>query len=261
MKIEWATDVDKEAFVTHDELVVRMRYHKNQARNFLYATLSYIEEGLFPYTRPHVDKVVLKATQYHLIRKIMTQRNRQSSLQIFYDEVYEPEKVRQPTLENYFKAMDSIDENGLFEPILLREFQVLGLEMFNRNPSTAIMQETKDFADFIHAISTKEPDANVPVVFSGERMRVHVPLVDGKACLLQGIKLYIDEILSRRQESGTKSVYVCGMGPVPTRAVREIAAILEKTGAYRIVGEAERKFSFHNSLQKGICATLECTSV
>lgn len=260
IKIEWATDVDREAFVASDELVVRMRYHKNQARNFLYATLSYIEEGLFPSARPYVDKVVLKATHYHLIRKIMTQRNRQSSLQIFYDEVYEPEKARQPTLETYFKAMDSIDENGLFEPILLREFQGLGLEMLNRNPSTAIMNETKDFVDFMHTISTKEPEIDVPVVFSGERMRVYVPLVDAKAYLQKGIKLYIDEILKQRTEAKVKSVYVCGIGPIPVLATREIVATLEKAGAFRRIGETERKFSFHKFPQKGICVTLECTS-
>jgi hypothetical protein len=259
VRIEWATDVDREAFVTSDELVVRMRYHKNQARNFLYATLNYVEEGLYPSARPHVDKVVLKATQYHLVRKIMTRRNRQSSLQIFYDEVYEPEKARQPTLETYFKAMDSIDENGLFEPILLREFQELGLEMLNRNPNTEIMKETKDFVDFVHALSTKEPDVDVPMIFSGERIRVLVPLVDANIYLQQGIKLYVDEILKQRDKARVKSVYLCGMGPIPVLAAREIVTGLEKAGAFRRIGETEREFTFHKSLRKGICATLECT--
>jgi len=256
VKIEWANDITREAFIASNEVVVRMRYHKNQARNFLYATLSYVEEGLIPFARPHVDKVVLKATQYHAARKMMTRRNRHSSLKIFYDEFFEPEKAKEPALENYFKTMDSIDENGLFETILLHEFLDLGLEMFNRSPRADVMNETRDFVHFMNAIVTKEPDEDVPIVFNGAKIYVHISLIDRAIYLQQGIKPYVDDIMNLREEK-VKSVYLCAMSHVPVLAAKGIATFLEKEGTFRRIGETKRKFRFHGVFQEGVCIALK----
>jgi hypothetical protein len=182
----------------------------------------------------------------------MTQRNRHSSLQIFYDEIYEPEKTTEPLLETYFKIIDSVDKDKLFEPVLLREFSDLGLEMIDRSPSKNVKNETKDFVHFLHAIATKESGVDVPTTFARDKISIGIFLIGRpETYLTYGIEPYIHKIREKHKE-GINTLYLCAKGPQLISAAKSIAIHLEKTGMFKKVGEFQQKTAFYERKNKAI---------
>ena len=77
IKIQWEKGTTtREAFLRDNRVIVKMSHHRNQARNFLNATLSYVTTGLLPNARYHLDPIVRRSLDLTVIRKILSERKR-----------------------------------------------------------------------------------------------------------------------------------------------------------------------------------------
>jgi hypothetical protein len=245
IKIEWVKGkMTREAFLRDNKVIVRMNHHRNQARNFLNAALSYVTTGLISYARHHLDSIVLRALDFTMVRKILTENKRNTALQLFYEEVYEPEKTREPSIEKYHSTMDALDEQGLLTRLLLREFSDLGLKMYQRAPNDAVKEETRRFVEFLDKIATKEPRVDVPLDFEGDKIRSSIILIARPEIRRQKrITPYITQIL-KCVKNGANTIYVCARGKsVPI--AKDVAKAFEDSPILRKVAELEHKLPFY----------------
>ena len=56
IKIQWVKNSNIEAFLTQDELIIKMDCAENLNRNLVLVTLKYISKTLIPKSRPYIDK-------------------------------------------------------------------------------------------------------------------------------------------------------------------------------------------------------------
>jgi hypothetical protein len=74
VKIKWVKSTTREAFIKEGKVIIKMRYHKNQAKNFLYTMLEWVNKGLIPEARDLLDKIVLRAADLVFINSILTKK-------------------------------------------------------------------------------------------------------------------------------------------------------------------------------------------
>lgn len=246
IKIDWVRgETTREAFLRQNEVVVKMNHHRNQARNFVNATISYVTEGLISHARHLIDPIVLKACDFTMVRKILTENKRNSALQIFYNEIYEPEKTQEPLIENYHTTMDSLDEKGLFTRLLVREFSELGLKMYGRASTTEIKEETRRFAEFLDRIATRERGVDVPLDFEGDSIRSSIVLIARpEVYRRRGLTPYINAILGCT-ETGCETIYVCASGTANVSVAKKVIRTFRESPVLRIVARLEHRLPFY----------------
>jgi len=213
IKINWenAADVSYESFVKNNLVVVRLRHHSNQARNFMLATLAYVQRGLLPDTRHHLAEDVSEALDLAMVEKVLLERKRLDSLPFLTKEII---GTRDPTssVVRMHRILRNLDAKGMFNHILLREFADLGKRMSGAVPTDDIRSETRDFVNFCEKLTEKEPGVDVSPTFSGRNLRMSIVLIARvEKYLKQGIEpqlRWIEKCLANRIDS----IYLCAWG-------------------------------------------------
>lgn len=257
IKIDWMKQTTRESFIEGDEVVVRMKHHNNQARNFLNASIAYVHSGLIPHARPHIDEKVLMSADFTVVKKILTEKKRHSALQIFYNEVLEPEIEKETNIDKYCKIMDGLDEEGLFDILLLRELSNLGIDVYSKTPSKEVKEETRRFVEFLEKIVTKKPGVDINPTFEGDRIRTSIVLIARpEVYWSKGIVPYLKWI-RKCINKDIKSVYVCARGPLNTSIAKRVPIPLEESSEVRKISEKETKLPFYKGKRTNvICIVL-----
>lgn len=110
--------------------------------------------GFLRYARHQLDSIVRRSLDLAMIRKILSEKKRNTALQMFYEEIYNPEKKQEPLIGIYHGKFELLDDQDLLN-LVLRGFSDLGLVMYERAPEDVIKTETRMFVDFIEKIATK----------------------------------------------------------------------------------------------------------
>ena len=177
IKIEWAKEMTPQVFLDKDEIVVKMKYHTNQDWNRVTAVMAYASRGVIPHARPYIDKRVIKSIDFVCVRKVLISGKRTTAVDFFLEDALEPTLQKEPEIKKYYKIMETLDDQGFFTRILLREFIELGREMYGYSPNESLFEETANFVDFLNTIVIRESGEIVPLEFPGGKIKVDVVLV------------------------------------------------------------------------------------
>lgn len=244
IKIRWEKSMtSREAFLRENRVIVKMSHHRNQARNFLNATLSYVTTGLLPNARYHLDPIVRRSLDLTIIRKILSEKKRNSALQMFFEEVYEPEKTQQPLVEKYNATMEALDEQRMLT-VILREFSDLGLKMYQKAPNDDVKKETKDFLEFADKIATREPRVDVPLDFKGDTIRSSIILIARPELAARGTAAPFMGAVLHCVDEGASTVYVAARGR-GVEIARKVGNAFEASPIVRRVSELEKRLPFY----------------
>jgi DNA-binding protein len=248
IKIEWEKgDVTREAFLSGNLVIVRMSHHRNQSRNFLNATLSYVTTGLLPDARHYLDPIIRRSLDLTVIRKVLSEKKRDSALQIFFEEIYEPEATKQPLIRNYQTIMDALDDQGLLN-LILREFSDLGLVMHQKAPDDNVKRETIAYLRFLDKIVTRESGVDVPLDFQGDTIRSGIVLVARPELAQVGsVAPFVTAVL-RAIDSGANTVYVVSRGherQVCMEIARKVGDVFGLSPTIRKVAVLKQRLPFY----------------
>lgn len=248
IKIEWERgDVTKEAFLREKLVIVRMNHHKNQARNFLNAALSYVAIGFLSDTRYHLDPIVQRSLDLTMVRKILSENRRSSALHIFHEEIYETERGKEPLIHKYYMTIDALDEQGMLN-FVLKEFYELGLVMYHKAPDDNVKVETREFLDFMEKIATKPSGVDVPLQFKGNAIRIGIVLVARPELARLGSTIpYVNAVIGDI-DWGANTVYVVARGSGKTACIniaQRVGRIFEDTPSVRKVATLKQKLPFY----------------
>lgn len=244
MKIEWArTAQDVEAFLRDGEIIVTMDYSPNRDRNLVVSTLAYLDKGLLPRARPYIDKILMRATDFTVAKSVFMSAKRSSAISFFFENYLEPEIEEEPLLRDDCTLLDRLQEAGFFSRIFLRQLHHTGAKVFPATPDDATRQESRDFAEFLERIATRErgEETQVGLTFVRSRIRTSVMLIAREETKVWGTKAY-----TRRTQinldRGIEHMYICARGVTNISLAIEVANEQEKAGKLRVLAR-------HNFLQ------------
>jgi len=252
IKIKWekSDNVSYESFVSEGQVVVRMRNHRNQARNLALATVAYVQAGFLPDARPHFDQEVSNAMDTAMARKILLDRRRSDALSIFNKEMLTEQT---PMAARMSKIMQDLDAKGLFNEMLLREMADLGKRLTGIAPTEDSRKEIRDFVVFCEKLTEKEPGEDVSPDFKKKLLRVSIVLIaKSKTYAERGVMPHlnwVDKCLKEEMDS----IYICATGP-HIRAARELDALLQSYQSVRRIAEhSEKVLGQKGEIVNGIC--------
>ncbi|MBN2269781.1 MAG: S1 RNA-binding domain-containing protein [Sedimentisphaerales bacterium] len=177
MKIEWVETADPEAFVQQDEVIVRMRHHRNQDRNYVAAALAYTSKAVLPHTRSHLPERLRKAIDLAIAHRLLSSETRGSAATAFLEDELLPKLKGDEELSAYSQGLDLMDDKGLFDRMLLREYVTAGHHFGAKLPTQNTRDELRRFYEFVHTITNRGPREYVPLTFEGMYLKAAVILV------------------------------------------------------------------------------------
>jgi len=176
IQIKWVdpSKVDRDSFVKQGQVIVHLESHVNEARNLSRATWLYVQESLIPDSRKYVHGTIMRASDFTVVRKILTLERRNDALRYFNEEFVRPEVEKDAEIEKYINSLRDIDAQGFFTRILLREFLGLGPKLFPSVSDLVSERETKELTDVLTRLARKKKGVDVSPTYEGKIIRVSV---------------------------------------------------------------------------------------
>jgi hypothetical protein len=252
IKINWEKpeEVSYDSFIKDGQVVVRMRHHSNQARNFALATLAYVETGFLPDVRPHLDAEVSDSMNHTMVRRILLDRKRTDALSLFEKEYA---VGNNPNVQRMSKILQDLDAAGFFDQMLLRELADVGKRLTGITPTANTRHEITEFVFFCEKLTEKERGKDVSPTYNGVLLRVSIVMVaKSKTYLELGVEPHLNWV-DRCVENQVDSIYVCARGP-NIRVARELDVLLQTNKSLRRISEHTGKVvAQKGEVMDGIC--------
>lgn len=211
LRLQWHSQVDPETFVQADNVIVRMACQTNPERNLVTSALAYCSRAVVPRARPYLERSLLRSVDLVVTKKMLAHANAHSSLEYFWDSVYEPECRGDSAIQRYCVVMDGLDEKGFFTRILLREFLEFGVRIYPRalRDSERFAQESKAFVKYLDVLALRGPGEEVELSFVRDHIRMGVVLIARpKTLALAGLDPYIKWLRTYKVRDA-HAVYIC----------------------------------------------------
>lgn len=170
--IKWAEPSGRDAFLKAGKIVVCLESSHNEARNFARAVMLYVNEDLLRDSQHYVDNLIMISAKLSLGRKMLIIDRKPDALRYFNEEFVEPEVGKRPKIGDYITSMQTIDEQGHFTRILLREFAQLGPKLSPKIADPQAMKETIGFTDFLSVFESRGKEEDVRLDHSGKTVRL-----------------------------------------------------------------------------------------
>jgi len=233
IKIEWTREATRETLLRSGEVIVRMKHHRDQSRNMVYAALAYVSKGFLPHGRHYLEEKLARSADHIMTRKVFVKRSLSDALHLYVSEFLEPEVKHDPTIQRHCEAFERLDREGFFTKIFAREIERLGLRLYPAVATSDIVKETSDFVDFLQIVAEKRPGERVPggTLFVRPRFRTAIALIASADVLAAaGVTPHLSWI-SKCWDRGADTVYLCARGSANIKVAQGIARILVSTGS------------------------------
>ena len=252
-KVEWLEEQDAESFCDTFEgkVIIRMREHKYNARNIVWATLDYVAKGMVPYSRLYLDGELSNAVDFTMVKKLLS--HNESALDFFYREVVVPE-MRKDVLKETMKILDNLDKRGIFTRIFLEEIKELGLYLYPNEDEVA-RSETREFAESLNVYAMRPPGEKKGEPYIRSRIKVGLVLIaDPTKLLMEGPMPYITWA-AKCIADGAKSIYILSRRGKRIPAV-DLAGKIARTLNLEIIRLNNFEEIVDDKVEKALCIKL-----
>ena len=208
LKIKWIISSNREAFFDGKEVVVCMDNTKNKMCNIVHAINEYVHNGLLVGEKAYVDNKIMKSSCLVLTRKLLMM-SFDKGLPYFFNEILNAETKEDNDLKGKIDEFISLDENGLFTQVFLRELKEKGNKMLGKVNVDEFKSETSRFIDFLYVIATRGHRDKSKLSFNGKYYNSSILLVANYDNYMAfGTDSYIKRFESNIKE-GSENIYLC----------------------------------------------------
>lgn len=255
LKIKWiAPDINREAFISDDKVVILLDYHSNQDENLSKATLIYMNKAVIPEARPHMDTKLGRAIDLMMTKKALYSFvEARSSFGHFINSVLRPDVEKDPELKEFCQIIDITDERGLFTRVLLRELLELGRRKAGITETGDTVFESNNFIKFLNEIAQKEKGQDVPLTFVGRDIKVAIILVARSGAETLTADPFVRKIKVKIQQS-VNVIYIFARG-LNIKLARQVTDDCQSLPELTKLHEEEFPTRFpEGDLASGFCA-------
>lgn len=209
LKIKWITSSNREAFFDGKDVVVCMdNKSNNRMCSIVHAINDYVHNGLLVNEKIYVDDRVMKSSCLVLTRKLLM-LSFDKGLPIFFNEILKVETEKDTELKVNIDALISLDENGLFTQVFLRELKEKGSKMLGKANVEEFKSETNNFVSFLYEIATRGPRDKTQLHFRGKYYNSSILLVANyDNYISHGTDSYTKRFENNIKQ-GNENIYLC----------------------------------------------------
>lgn len=162
MKLNFIKDVDCTELDPNKQMViVCVKDRGNDERNIVHTMMTFCPIGVVPQARPYLSSAINEGINITVTRKLLNYLKHYSALQYLYNEVLPACIVDTPSLDDYCKMFDVLDENGLFTRVFLSEIRDFGASIQTRYPDESHTREALNFLKYVHSVATRPEGAEI----------------------------------------------------------------------------------------------------
>lgn len=210
LKIEWVKEENPESFINNQQVIVRLQQNVNPHKNFVSAVTTFVGQGLLPKSRRYIDKDIFSVSHLAVSRFLI--QNGDSEALNYFDEHYLDPLLKNEAIKEDFERIKTIDGNGMFINILLKEYAKATRKIYPDIPDPQLIAESKELLTYLYRIALGVITDFSEFSFNREYFKIHIFLTARSATYAHsGIKPYLKHI-DESINSGTETIYIFGLG-------------------------------------------------
>lgn len=258
LKIKWVQKSDRESFFDGNSVVVCMDNNRNKLHNIVYAVNDYVNSALLAKEKSCIDKGLYRSSCLVMTRKLLMETY-EDGITFFFDNILNQEIIDEKQLKESIEKLITLDENGLFVQVMLRELKDRSSMVFGKVDITHFVEETNQFINFLNLLAIRSSgDDRTKLDFVGRYYKVGIVLVAKPTTYnLGGETTYVDRFIQKAME-GKDSIYLCARNEkiqIAKNVVKEIEKI-KYVKSYRIKFVRDLSYigtRFNGNSYPGIC--------
>jgi len=240
INIQWIMEKETPAeFFKENKLVIRMRQHADQNKNFVYASMIFIAKLFLRKAKKYLSPSQTESIDLFVGRKLL-EKEKPQIVDQFFEDYFSPKALSSDKIMELVEKYEIIDKVGLFFPVLVQELTFLGEKVFYKPRSEKFITEVIAFINFLQRYAEREEGEEIiPKTFEGAYCRSGIVIIAKRAKREIGesdpfIK-YIQKLVVRKLEN----IYLIGS------ASKENRKFIDQIGE-----EIQRKFRLQKYASK-----------
>jgi hypothetical protein len=251
-KLKWANVDAVESELNEGKLIVKMKNHRNQSKNFAIAVREYVPNTLIPKARRYVQPLIADGINHVVSKSILCDDTRALS---YFADMSSGEFTSKPDLKKTIEELDIIHGQGKLTRILLSEYNALS-KLHPSDPSEEIHRETADFEKLVFNFVMKKPEEDVDLNFNRANLQVAIVAVAKSSKLFTfGLQPYLSFVERMMKEGIPKFYITAASGMIPH--ARELCEKAVTDLGLRKVNEDEYEGIYRKKRTKLYCAFLK----
>ena len=178
IRIQWVTEKETPAeFLKENRLMIRMRQHTDQNKNFVYASMAFISNTLLTKTKKYLSPSQRESIDLFVGRKLFEKEKPQIA-DNFFEDYFSPKALSSDKIMELLEKYGIVDKVGLFFPVLVQELTFLGEKIFYKPRGEKIITEVTSFINFLQKYAEREiGDETTPTNFEGAYCRCGIVII------------------------------------------------------------------------------------
>lgn len=192
--VQWVEEQKPDAYeIKEGEFVVRLDPSTEQRQNIVHMAKVIVVKTSLTGIRHLVEKPLQEAIDINLTKNILLKSRNDDAVSWFYNNIFQPITEEEGDLKNWNLKINDIDEQGLFNTLLLVELEEFSRRISGMHPRSYMIGEITGFVNYLHKIATKKEGQNVNLDYLKAHLRTGTILVAKTDKVLnQGIDPYIE---------------------------------------------------------------------
>lgn len=224
LKIQFVNEEGVKTLLSQDgkTVLLRINYEQDKCKMLAAASYHYISKAFLHRPKNYLEEAVKKSVDIVVTKEILKKSGAISS---FIEEFVDVEVAANPQIRNVCHKIEYIDEDGFFYEVFVRVMLKVSNQLFPRFGDPEILNETKEFLEFLYAIASKGQKKKVPLSFIGKQIKVSIILVKEEETYTKyGEGAYVNRFVQCMDE-GVEIVFIKG---IDEQAIDLVKSIVKK---------------------------------
>lgn len=238
LQIQWVEEGESlSEFFSDNRLIIRMRKHQNQNKNFVYASMVFTSKCVLTKAKRYISKSQKESLDLFIGKKLF-EKEKPQIVDQFFEDFFSP-KMDVEKIAELVEKYTVIDKAALFFPVLVQELTFLGEKVFWKRRSDEITKEVNCLVDFLQDYANREPgEEELPKNFEGAYCRCGITLISKfikrELWEINRYIYYIEGLVEKKIEN----VYIIGPASKDNiQFITEIVRSIEQGGLLEKYGE------------------------
>jgi hypothetical protein len=219
ISIQWVTEKENPSdFFKENRLIIRMRQHEDQNKNFVYASMAFISKAVLTKTKKYLSPSQRESVDLFVGRKLL-EKEKPHIVDSFFEDYYSLKALSNDRIMELLEKYEIIDKVGLFFPVLVQELAFLGDKVFYKPKNEKIVVEITDFVNFLKDYAGRETgEEKIPKNFKGSYCRCGIVIIAKSFKREVGDSKPYVSYMKKLLESKLENIYLIGSSTLNNRS-------------------------------------------
>lgn len=247
ISIQWVTEKETPSeFFKENRLVIRMRQHADQNKNFVYASMIFISKALLTKTKKYLSPSQRESIDLFVGRKLL-EKEKPQIVDSFFEDYYSLKALSNDKIMELLEKYEIVNKVGLFFPVLVQELLFLGEKVFYKPKNEKIIVEVAEFINFLKQYAEREiGEEKIPKNFEGNYCRCGIVIIAKSFKMEVGDTKPFISYIQKLFENKLENIYLIGS------ATRNNRSFIDQIGE-----EAQKKFKLEQYATKKYTAKIK----